>query len=143
MKAQDGVDVDFHKLLTEAMLPIIEMTMASVRLKINKNNRKFCFEIFGYDFLIDKNLAPWLIEVNTNPSLEETNKLLSTLLPRMLDDALKLTLDQLFPPLPTQKLEQYGAESPTRGAKLAFPVPGYRDDENMWGAQPFYTLRPM
>ena len=93
MQAQDGLDVDFHKLLKEGMLPIIEMTMASVRLKINKNNRKFCFEIFGYDFLIDKDLTPWLIEINTNPCLEESNKLLRMYLPRMLDDAFKLTLD--------------------------------------------------
>ena len=85
--------MDFHKLLTERMLPIIEMTMASVRLKINKNNRKFCFEIFGYDFLIDRDLTPWLIEINTNPCLEESNQLLSQYLPRMLDDAFKLTLD--------------------------------------------------
>ena len=80
-------------MLREDILPIIEATMASVRLKINKNNRKFCFEIFGYDFLIDKNLVPWLIEVNTNPCLEESNKLLSQYLPRILDDAFKLTLD--------------------------------------------------
>lgn len=85
--------MDFHKLLKEGMLPIIETTMASVRLKINKNNRKFCFEIFGYDFLIDKALTPWLIEINTNPCLEESNKLLRMYLPRMLDDAFKLTLD--------------------------------------------------
>ena len=80
-------------MLKETILPIIETTMASVRLKINKNNRKYCFEIFGYDFLIDKNLIQWLIEINTNPCLEESNKLLSQYLPRMLDDAFKLTLD--------------------------------------------------
>ena len=30
---------------------------------------KIYFEIFGLDFLIDKTLNVWLIEVNTNPSL--------------------------------------------------------------------------
>ena len=73
MRAQDGLEVDFHKALAEGMLPIIEMTLASVRLALNKNNRKFCFEIYGYDFLIDRHLTPWLIEVNTNPCLEESN----------------------------------------------------------------------
>ena len=47
--------------------------MMSVRQKINKNNRKFCLEIFGYDFMVDNELRPWLIEVNTNPCLEESN----------------------------------------------------------------------
>ena len=73
----DGIDCDFYKLLREDILPIIEATMMSVRQKINKNNRRFCMEIFGYDFMVDHNLRPWLIEVNTNPCLEESNKLLS------------------------------------------------------------------
>jgi len=37
--------------------------------------------------------------VNTNPCLEESSALLKQLIPRMIDDALKLTLDVVFPPL--------------------------------------------
>ena len=48
--------------------------------------------------MIDKDLKPWLIEVNTNPCLEESSALLKQLVPRMLDDAFKLTLDVIFPP---------------------------------------------
>ena len=55
-------------------------------------------ELFGYDFIIDQELTPWLIEVNTNPCLEESSGLLKVLLPRMIDDALKLTVDLVFPP---------------------------------------------
>lgn len=65
----------------------------SARQKINKHGRKSCFEIYGYDFMIDEQLQPWLIEVNTNPDLEESSALLKQLMPRMLDDAFKLTLD--------------------------------------------------
>jgi D-alanine-D-alanine ligase-like ATP-grasp enzyme len=68
-----------------------------VESKLNSNSRKFCFEIFGYDFIIDENLKPWLIEVNTNPCLEESSSLLKFYIPRMIDDALKLTLDVVFP----------------------------------------------
>ena len=49
--------------------------------------------------MIDQAGAPWLIEVNTNPCLEESSKLLKTLLPRMVNDAFKLTVDAVFPPL--------------------------------------------
>lgn len=46
------------------------MTALSVKRKINKSQRQWCFEIFGYDFMIDEELKPWLIEANTNPCIE-------------------------------------------------------------------------
>ena len=68
-------------------------------------------EIFGYDFMVDAELRPWLIEVNTNPCLEESNALLRQLIQRMLDDAFKLTLDLMFPPLvPAKIAEALGEE---------------------------------
>ena len=58
--------------------------------------RKHCFEIFGYDFILDEDFNTWLIEVNTNPCIEESSPLLGMLIPRMLDEAFKLTIDVIF-----------------------------------------------
>lgn len=85
---------------------IITKTMDAVKRKIDPNKRSGCFEIFGYDFMVDSDFTVWLIEVNTNPCLEESSDLLKRLLPRMLDDAFRLTLDRDFPDPYTSIIER-------------------------------------
>jgi hypothetical protein len=71
------------------------MTFEAVRRKINRNGRKICFEIFGFDFMIDADLKVWVIEVNTNPCLEESSPILEELLPRMLGTYSLTTLNYI------------------------------------------------
>ena len=40
---------------------------------MNSNNINNCFELFGYDFMIDEDFRVWLIEVNTNTFIATTN----------------------------------------------------------------------
>jgi hypothetical protein len=97
LQEKSGKEVNFYNIMKDKISTVIEMTLKSVEQKLNPNNKKHCFEIFGYDFMVDEDLQPWLIEVNTNPCLEETSALLRLFLPRMIDDAFKLTVDVLFP----------------------------------------------
>ena len=75
-------------------------SIKAVSRKIDPNRRHFSFEIFGYDFMIDENLKPWLIEVNTNPCFELSSPLLGRLIPKMAENACKIAVDPLFPPPP-------------------------------------------
>jgi len=46
--------------------PLLRHAYRSYQPSDNSNNK--CFEVLGFDILIDKNLKPWLIEVNHTPS---------------------------------------------------------------------------
>ncbi len=77
------------------MKNIIIQSLESVKKKL-KFAKSSCFELFGYDFIIDSNFGLYLIEVNTNPCLEESSQLLCGYIPRMVNDMLKLTIDVAF-----------------------------------------------
>ena len=87
--------------------------MYSVRKKLDPHKRKHCFELFGYDFILDADYNVWLIEVNTNPCLEESSQLLKALLPRMIEDMLRLTVDVTFPKIKSKKKKPYTTTTAT------------------------------
>lgn len=109
------------------------------------------FELFGYDFMVDEDFNVWLIECNTNPSLAESAKYLEQLIPRMIEDMIKLTIDEEYmyyykqiiqvnkqliaqtddhSELPTDLADQSCLD---RLLSIKSPhLPGYADDENVW-----------
>ena len=116
------------------MKNIIKITFQSAREYLWKDTKNSCFELFGFDFIIDSSFKTWLIEVNTNPWLEESSKILKSYIPRMVDDALKLTVDVVF-----KKKSNISTENDKPADKeeipkeeWSFPVDGYWDSENMW-----------
>jgi tubulin polyglutamylase TTLL1 len=56
------------------------------------------YELFGYDFMFDDEFKPFLIEVNSNPSLEPSSTMLNKIFTHMLDNTFRLGIDPLFPP---------------------------------------------
>ena len=88
------IKIDLYNQIKE----IVSISMMSVRYQINKNKRNYQFEIFGYDFMLDEEFNLFLIEINDDPGIEESSPWIQIIIPRMLDDALRLTIDQIFPP---------------------------------------------
>ena len=124
---EQGIKMDVKKELLPKIYDIIKISMLSVKDLINANTKKYCFEIFGYDFMFDCDFNPYLIEINTNPGLEISSPLISVLVPRMIDDALRLTIDTLF-------VTEYSwnSDSNSNLYKSQFPVSKYEDYENLW-----------
>jgi tubulin monoglycylase TTLL3/8 len=79
----------FKKLVTD--------TFRAVYGKIDPKRRVNTFEIYGYDFMFDDDFKVYLIEVNTNPCLELGCPLLARLIPTMVENGLRLSIDPLFP----------------------------------------------
>ena len=51
-------------------------------------NDKHCFEMYGYDVMLDADLKPWLIEVNASPSMSSDTQTDHDLKFGLLDDML-------------------------------------------------------
>lgn len=49
-------------------------------------NDKHCYELYGYDIMIDAELRPWLIEVNASPSMSSDSQSDADLKAALLDD---------------------------------------------------------
>ena len=73
-----GINVEGIK---SSLRDIVIKTLLSVEpvlLEMSKGNvssRYTCYELFGFDVLLDTNLKPWLLEVNISPSLHSTSSL--------------------------------------------------------------------
>ena len=95
--------INFEKDINSQIRKIMCDTFQGSYLILDPNRRQHTFELLGYDFMIDQNFKAWLIEVNTNPCLELSCGYLSKLIPAVLDNTFRITIDQLFAPASNQK----------------------------------------
>ena len=89
-------NVHFMRDLFPQMERLVTDSFRSVGSKIDPNRIQNCFEIFGYDFMIDENFKVYLIEANTNPCLEICSPLLARIIPELLDNSFRIAVDPLY-----------------------------------------------
>lgn len=80
-----GMDVDE---IWKNVCTLIVKSLVAVDDKIEF--QPSCFEVYGYDVLIDENLRPWLIEVNASPSMARENYVDIRVKNAMIKDTVKL-----------------------------------------------------
>ena len=124
---EEGFPPDKFNTMIEDMKFLIKISFKSVSKKIYKTSDVLCFELFGYDFIIDNEFKPWILEINNNPGLGISSPVIQKIIPRMIDDAFRLTIDKVFNTI-------YDNESFNKNGKYKtrFPIDGYKKDENIF-----------
>lgn len=111
--------------LSAAMHAVMADCVLAARELLCPQRLEHCFEIFGFDFMVDHTLRLWLIEVNTNPCMDLCNALLATIIPSMLEATLVATVDTYGPPK-----EGENARDPPCPAKQASPSKERRESKD-------------
>merc|ERR1712007_153623 len=86
----------------------------AVASRLNPRNIGHCFEVYGFDFMIDASYRVWMIECNANPCLDLCSAYLSHVIPTMLDQAFRLTVDRFTGTRAAPLSMDYGGEDGTK-----------------------------
>lgn len=85
----------FQNIVSQ-MRAIVADAVQAAAARLNPRNIDNCFELFGFDFMLDDDCRVWLLEVNTDPSLEIHSEHQKKLIPVVVDGVLQLTIDKIF-----------------------------------------------
>ncbi|CAG9323870.1 unnamed protein product [Blepharisma stoltei] len=88
-----GIDVGsvwikIYDLIIKTVISSEQAVTEEVK-KLNLNSKN-CFDLFGFDVILDSNLKPWLLEVNLSPSLATDSPLDTHIKSNLLIDAFNL-----------------------------------------------------
>lgn len=96
--SNSGIDIEkIQDSITDMIIKTIMCAEGPISrlLKIYAKSSYNCFELFGFDIMLDKNLRPWLLEVNISPSLHIRSMLDASVKGEMVKDMLNMAAFEL------------------------------------------------
>ena len=123
----EKIPLEKFDYMINQMKSLIKISFKSVSNKLLRESNILCFEIFGYDFILDNDFKLWILEINNNPGLSISSPVIEKLVPRMMDDAFRLTVDKVFNTIYSKEcIDQEGKY------KTKYKLNGFNDDENIF-----------
>ena len=125
----EKIPLEKFDLMINQMKQLIKISFKSVSKKLlkEKPGNTLCFEIFGYDFILDNDFKLWILEINNNPGLSISSPVIEKLVPRMMDDAFRLTIDKVFNTKYSNECIDHDGKYKTK-----YKLDGFTDDENIF-----------
>eukprot|EP01029_Cantina_marsupialis_P007227 TRINITY_DN1799_c0_g3_i3.p1 TRINITY_DN1799_c0_g3~~TRINITY_DN1799_c0_g3_i3.p1 ORF type:complete len:583 (+),score=164.67 TRINITY_DN1799_c0_g3_i3:171-1919(+) len=77
-----------HDIIVKALLAVKHRISPAVKMFVP--NSSSCFQLVGFDVMIDENLKPWLLEANWSPSLNTSSQLDAEVKSKVVSDMLTL-----------------------------------------------------
>ena len=71
-------------------LPHLDHNYRACRSRSSSENYRQCFEILGFDIMLDKKLKPWLLEVNDMPSFNDDTEVDKRIKTGLIEDTFRL-----------------------------------------------------
>ena len=97
---------DIHDLITKTMLAA--ESEITPKLHSDANYRSSCYELFGCDVILDRNLMPTLLEVNVSPSLMGSSPLDKKIKGTLISDTFHLVGFYPYDPVISKQYETNG-----------------------------------
>jgi GNAT superfamily N-acetyltransferase len=81
---------DPHVKIFQPVVRILRRLLDRAGRDLNRERYRCGFELFGCDFILDENVMPWLLEVNTNCSLATDSAVTKAVIPQVLSGCLSI-----------------------------------------------------
>lgn len=78
-----------HDIIIKTVISA-EDTVVANTVRYMKSKKNCCYEIFGFDILVDDTMKPWLLEVNVSPSLSSSSPMDKRIKHRLITTLLNL-----------------------------------------------------